>query len=220
MKITNLSIILYLLIILIISCSNPEKKRIRIELKSLNEEFSETKSNFNKEFIDHFPKEFDENYITDKWSLNPYSQFSIKLFNKIPKQKLKKTIKKYNKNSLSIYNPLDECLLILNRFSNNNNNGYMKLTEVDQSKIDLECYDDLYPIPNFWEPSDFLSNKTECHLPKDFKIYVLDAKPGKFLDKDELTKGRFMPPKWKNGFSKGVAISEERMVIIYWVIVW
>ena len=89
----------------------------------------------------------------------------------------------------------------------------------DSSKINDDCYNNLFPIPNFWQ-SKFYNNESECNLEKGFKIYVLDSKPGIYVEEKYLSKYAYLPKKWEHGFSKGVAISEEQMAIIYWVIAW
>ena len=74
------------------------------------------------------------------------------------------------------------------------------------------------PIPLF-EIDQFKSN-TFSSLPDDFKIYVLEAKSGKYLEDKYLHDCVCLPKKWKHGFSRGVAMSDKRHVIIYWVTVW
>ena len=74
------------------------------------------------------------------------------------------------------------------------------------------------PIPLF--KIDLYNGDTFSGLPEDFKIYVLEAKPGKYLEDKYLRNCECLPKKWKHGFSRGVAMSDKRHVIIYWVTVW
>ncbi len=74
------------------------------------------------------------------------------------------------------------------------------------------------PIPMF-EINEFQAS-TFSGLPDDFKIYVLDAQSGKYMGYKYLQDCVCLPKKWKHGFSKGVALSDKRKVIIYWVTVW
>ena len=74
------------------------------------------------------------------------------------------------------------------------------------------------PVPLF-EIDEYKGN-TFSGLPEDFKIYVLDAKQGKYLEDKYLYDCSCLPEKWKHGYSKGVALSDKRKVIIYWVTVW
>ncbi len=74
------------------------------------------------------------------------------------------------------------------------------------------------PVPLF--KIDRYKGNTYSGLSNDFKIYILDAKQGKFLKDKYLYDCECLPKKWKHGFSKGVALSDKRKVIIYWVTVW
>lgn len=74
------------------------------------------------------------------------------------------------------------------------------------------------PVPLFG--IDEYKGNTMSGLTEDFKLYVLDAKPGKYIDDKYLQECDCLPEKWKHGYSKGVALSDEKQVVIYWVIVW
>ena len=75
------------------------------------------------------------------------------------------------------------------------------------------------PVPNFTTfQQDFgLNNK---HLNDNYQIYVLESKPGKYLKEEYLTEGKNLPKKWKNGFSRGLALNEKSSEIVYWLCVW
>lgn len=220
-----------LFLVFVFGCVNSDKNQFKKRLiEKYEKEYIEARSQFPEKFVDHIPKEFGyDNYITDAWSVDPSDEFSIKLFTYISDKKVDKTIKKYTLKSEAIYSANQECLFILNRFSNMQNYGYLDISEVNQNLINRDCYKDKYPVPNFWGKSEIqtdstkfhlYSDSTKTHLPADFKIYVFDAEPGKFLSKEKLTDGTFMPDKWKNGYSRGVAISKKRQVLVYWVIIW
>ena len=53
-----------------------------------------------------------------------------------------------------------------------------------------------------------------------FVIYVLESGKGKYLEKYDLPPSPQMPNSWKNGYSKGVSVSEKRKMAIYWSIAW
>lgn len=56
---------------------------------------------------------------------------------------------------------------------------------------------------------------------KNIKLYVLAAKPGKYLDDIYLhEKKGILPPEWEHGYSRGIAINEKRKEIYYWLVVW
>jgi hypothetical protein len=75
-----------------------------------------------------------------------------------------------------------------------------------------------YPLPNYsrWAHSFFPDEK----LPKDMRFYIIDAKAGEYLPKNLLTKGGGLPKEWKNGYSRGIAISKKTNTVIYWLVVW
>ena len=217
-------LIITILSIFAVSCSNTDKaKQDKLsELKTaqllkVNEDYIKSKLFYQEDLVNHFPEKIDSNYITYTESVSPEAGLiRLDLICKLNSDK----DDNFKDNAIAIYSPLDECLLIANRFANDENYSYnIVLSQEDSLKIDLECYNDLYPIPNFWH-NEYTTNSTECKLPEDFSIYVLDAKVGKFFEDKLLTDGKYMPAKWKNGYSKGVAVSEEKGVIIYWIIVW
>ena len=82
------------------------------------------------------------------------------------------------------------------------------------------------PIPYFEresesfsrEPQAIYSDKTYSGLSDDFIIYVYEFKPGKYWE--GLKTVDYMPKGWENGFSKGVAFSKSKNVVIYWFVVW
>lgn len=74
------------------------------------------------------------------------------------------------------------------------------------------------PVPIF-NIDEYKSN-TRSGLPLDFKIHVLTAKPGKFIDEKYLEECECLPDKWKHGYSKGVAMSDEKNTVIYYLFIW
>ena len=74
------------------------------------------------------------------------------------------------------------------------------------------------PVPLF-EIDEYKGN-TMYGLTDDFKLYVLDAQPGKYIKDKYLQECKCLPEKWKHGYSKGVALSDEKKAVIYWIAVW
>lgn len=210
--------VLFLLLLLLpkMSCDNPGNYR-KEYLKNVDKKYQEIKTNFS-DLIEHFPAKLDTNYLYDRWTIDPMEEFSLELGYKFSADKYETLFHMYE-NRISEYNTTDTCLLILNRYNTKDNYQYIKLSDIDTNLISRDCYFGLFPIPNF-STSIFYSEETDCHLPPDFNIIVLDSKPGEFLEIEKLTKGIFMPVEWKNGFSRGVAISKMKQVIIYWTIIW
>lgn len=64
------------------------------------------------------------------------------------------------------------------------------------------------------------NNQTPSGLDSTYKIFVIDAQPGIYIDTSHLYVNDFLPPKWRHGFSKGIAISATNIQIIYWLTVW
>jgi hypothetical protein len=206
-----------ILFILLNSCIQKQPDQRFPNLDMVNAEYQNIKENFNKELVSHFPAKIDTNYLYDRWSLDSADQFSLELGIKVNESDLLNMVEILNKVKLTSYSVSDSCLFILNRFATKENYGVVKLSEINQELISLDCYADRYPVPNFWT-SIFYTNSTTSHLPEDFELFILDSKPG--IISDKYTAGVFMPENWTNGFSKGVAISEQRNVVIYWLIVW
>ncbi|MBK8953345.1 MAG: hypothetical protein IPM85_14830 [Chitinophagaceae bacterium] len=128
-------------------------------------------------------------------------------------------MKRFMEGSIADYKPNDNCLLVINRFVNKENFYDIKLSEKDSGYLERNCYSNKLPIPNFWH-TPYTTNSTDCKLPLDFVIYVLESQKGKYFSEDLLTDGKFMPLQWRNGFSRGVAISKNRGLIIYWLAIW
>ena len=217
-------LIVFLMPIVLISCMS-EKRHNRLvsgqEVKEFNKEYLESRRNFEDRFIDHFPSSIEDlpaTVIADTSSTGDHRRFMLIQY---PKTIIiDSLITLFSDSSIAIYKANGDCNLIVNRFTTKENwHLHNKNKYVDKSMISRDCYLDKYPIPNFWD-SDINKNDTDCKLPKDFNIYVLESKSGKFKEDKYLTSGRYMPDDWKNGYSKGVAISKKRNTIIYWFIIW
>lgn len=118
------------------------------------------------------------------------------------------------------YNSEDSCLIVVNRFETySSQQNYSQPAINDSAKINKNCYKNHYPIPNF---IDYVNpdSSLEIKLDKSFEIYVLDARSGKYFEKYDLHPAIQMPENWKNGYSKGIAISKHENTIIYWSIIW
>ena len=182
-----------------------------------DQDYNRLKSIFSG-YVDHFPKKDSAISFNNTWSINPSVEYNIKTAFSFNNNLFYLYLNKLKESAIAQYSPNEDCLLVLNRFSTNKNYGYPKKNEIDTNLINLECYKDLYPIPNFSNFTDYQSQESICRLKDDFIIYVLEAKSGCF--NKNLTNGKYMPNKWKNGYSKGAAVSEDRKTIIYWTIIW
>ena len=73
----------------------------------------------------------------------------------------------------------------------------------------------IFPIREFYK-------NTATRLSDDFMIYLIDCKSGRFLKRgnNKLRNEYKWPAKWRNGYSRGYAVSSSKNVIIYWIIAW
>ncbi len=61
---------------------------------------------------------------------------------------------------------------------------------------------------------------TVYNIPKDLKVYVIEARAGNFWKFDCKENRPETLGKWKHGYSKGVAVSDKYDKVVFWVIVW
>ncbi len=185
---------------------------------------------FNNKLINHFPVELPD---SSGFSTNVIDQDTLELIG----FDANRTVlwKAY---SLSEYKAIASGFRDLSSttYSANDSNLLLIFSYCDVMEIDGDIYRDQetperqalvkhnvtmansLPVPLF-EIDEYKGN-TMSGLPKNFKLYVLDAKPGKYIDEKHLQECDCLPEKWKHGYSKGVALSDEKQVVIYWIIVW
>ena len=202
------------------SCSPQDTNNSKAIIKA-NKEYVLAKSYFKNNFLEHFPdsiKKLPTQLIVDTNAISDHPR--IILYDWRNSDVIDSLTNIYSSQAIKVYDAEDTCLLVVNRFTNENNwHLRNKYKYVDNGKISRNCYSDKLPIPNFWD-SPYVAHDTEMRLPKDFKVYVLEAKSGKYWDDKHLTTGKYMPEGWKNGYSKGVAISKDKKVAVYWFIIW
>jgi len=109
----------------------------------------------------------------------------------------------------------------------------------DTSTLFHECKLFRYPIPTFYyglsknKESNFSQKwlneidsmripkeQIKYFVPEDLMVYVIDAKPGFFWKNKENILPRPYIEKWKNGYSRGIAISKTESFICYWFMIW
>ncbi|SFJ20409.1 hypothetical protein [Myroides guanonis] len=203
-----------------------------LKLREDNNEYkNEYLAKFDSEFINHFPNELGTSRYTLLSSENTKRGFvglllyeydmNIDSLIGIEKGLKSKAVRKYDSS--------DNCLLVINRFDTNETYVYPKLIILpDSVEVNRPCFEGLLPIPKFFNYENEVSNPSqkalnnkqdyETMLPAGFNIYVLEAKSGNYFDKYDLIPNRQMPNGWKNGYSKGVAISLNDKSIAYWSI--
>ena len=186
-------------------------------LSVIDQEYENSKKIFPEELISHFPENIGENYITHTEIVSPEAgivrlDLTVKFD---PADKIKELLD----SAVAVYRSEDTCLLVANRFAKREKYGFVDPEDVDTAKISRFCYEDKYPVPDFWQ-SDHYSDSTECKLKKGFLLYVLDSKPGIYMPAKYLSSDPYLPEKWKHGYSKGIAVNYNDRILIYWVIVW
>lgn len=211
--IKNLNYILAI-VCLSISCNLTKK-----ELQFVDAKYQQNKKFFKEEMIDHFPDKIEAlpaSTILDSNANDNHVFFSLELGN-LSNDFLTIIKEQLNKSKTEVYEAKDTSLLVINKFTN-------KYNVYDQNKFpDNYLYKDTIneklPVPNFWFPEP-IDASTLCKLDSTFKLYVIEAKQDKYWDEKYYTKTNQMPKIWEHGYSKGVAISDSKNVIIYWFAIW
>ncbi|PSK91697.1 hypothetical protein [Taibaiella chishuiensis] len=187
-----------------------------------NENYLRLKSEFDRSFTSQFPEKI-TTIVSSTVANTDIGQNRIGLYlyeNGVPLQDLDSMVIHLEEKKTVKYKSSDTCLLVVNRFLDKYTveNG-VRLSETDSLLINRDCYADMKPVPNFIKYKGH--NLTDCGLDSTFDLFVLEAKAGQFFDEYKSLKPFIqMPENWKNGFSKGVAISRKNRKIIYWSIVW
>ncbi|MDD2798343.1 MAG: hypothetical protein PHV20_07080 [Bacteroidales bacterium] len=96
-------------------------------------------------------------------------------------------------------------------------NNFIPIADIESLNLGLgELEDSIYnpDIQKYIPISKYI-------MPKDLIVYVIEAKSGDYWEKAVIRQSRFsLLGKWKNGFSRGYAISEKEKILIYWVAAW
>ncbi len=145
------------------------------------------------------------------------------LWKTYPPSKYSEYLSYYQKLSKARYSPNDTNLLLVFPYANVMKiNGRIFRNQEPPERQALAKHNvtmaNSFPVPLF--EIDQYKGNTFCGLPEDFNLYVLDAKPGKYIDDKDLQECDCLPEKWKHGYSKGVAMGNNKQVVIYWLIVW
>jgi hypothetical protein len=207
--------ILPVVLLFFVNCCN-KKPSIIIEVDKNN--YLRFKNQFDSKLVNHFPlkilsKKYDlvSNGNLDK---NDIGLFLIEY--DVKDDVISELEKKYKNKIKKKYSNKDDCLLKVNMFETIETKENLKI--VDSTFVDLGCYNDKHPVPNFIDYS--LHHKTDFWNDENFIIYVLDSKKGVIYEKFQIGKNFQMPKEWTNGYSKGFAIDKFNKTLIYWAIIW
>ena len=212
LKIIKQKALVILFSVFLLACTRNNSQTI--DYKQVNKEYKEYKSFFNKKLVKHFPEEIDSNIIEDLESLYETSNYqSLVIVTRATIHNITNIKQKHN--FIAQYKSSDTCLFVIKSLENLDHRN----TEL-VNKISKTCNcKNKFPILNS-EGLFFKNKEIYCKLQDGFTYYVIDAKPGKYLDDKYLKETNYMPEKWKHGYTRGFAISEEEKVIIYWIAIW
>ena len=198
------------------SCTTAQSDKVN------NEDYKNQKSGFADVYVSHFPDSlityehiFVSNKNTDKNNVC-FLLYQYGLDMKI----LIHEKENLDKSAIAVYNSTDTCLLRINQFETLETlDKRIIVTDIDTNILIKQSKCEKLPIPTF---IDF--KKTHFAPPiksdKDFKIYVLEAKSGIYDEKLQEKPDNQMPADWKNGYSRGVAISMKDKAMIHWFVMW
>lgn len=212
----------FIFLFLTIGCGN-------IGIKHMESIYLSKKNQFNQELVSHFPYKLPKGYLggySDSRTIladscfGPmdfimYANYDSIEYNYLKAQidsLMSEYLRPPDANLLLIFSYCDKLIV----------NGKLYQNQETQNKKKLANRNLLItngiPVPLFL--IDEYYGNTICGLSKDFNLYVFDAKPGKYLEDKYLQDCECLPKEWKHGYSKGVALSDTRHVIVYWTVVW
>lgn len=178
---------------------------------------------FEDDFVSHFPQKVPKIYskYTVSQNLSDYHPHVWLLFY-MENTKLDSVESILENQAVAIYNSDDSCLLVIDKHLNEDNwMDYDKWARVPK-KLDYKdkpCHIGKLPVPNFYSKTWRETDETLTGL-KNYSMYVLEAKPGVFMDSTKLPNGLYTPEGWEHGYSKGVAIDKGNNAILYWADIW
>lgn len=212
------SLLIMLFIMLFFNGCSQTQNKSNFEL-----DYEQFRKNFNKELVDHFPEKMnnsDHSGYTCKTN-EKKSNFGLLLYEYgVSLESIKLIENNAKSKAISKYNSSDSCLLIVNRFETRETLNNNEIPEIsNKNLVERSCNEGKFPVPNFVDYQNYnIANETR--LDEGFDLYVFESKPDYNYGHSELESNPQMPEKWKNGYSKGIAINKERGTVIYWGIIW
>lgn len=175
-----------------------------------NREYFKSKAEFPQQFISQFPDTIasDLNGISTGYSPEKNNVYFFLYEYGKPVKEIDSIKKKVLDIAIATYSTIDTCLLVVNE--NESPKAFKKLNE--------QCLN-AYPVPLFNAYRYGNNNQMPTRLDESFKIYVLEADTTDVFN-FKIKANEMVNHKWRNGYSKGVSVSEEKRTIIYWSIAW
>lgn len=221
----NIIIILsFVVVVLSAACQNADIR------KKMQKDYKQSIQFFGNDLAGHFPDELPDSCSfgatvpkKDNLKMLGFEVDGMLLWKTYSSSQYKALVSKFINLSNTAYEANDSSLLLV-------------FSYCDEIKIEGDIYRDQelperqalakhnvtkassLPVPLF-EIDEYKGN-TISGLPEDFELYILDASPSKYIDDKYLQECNCLPEKWKHGYSKGVALSDKKQVVIYWVTVW
>lgn len=217
-------------------CSNQKNEQrispLRNKIKSsASNDYLAIKKFFPADLVKHFPDtlpinaiSFSSNFKVSQLDYRPPHAYEFYLSVKSNKTLIKKMLSEMN--FIKNYSSDDPTPVLIFSYIEFKNEEYNILTidgkNPNEAKAisasNLHKADEL-PIPLFSNIEDTTYN-TFSGLDRSSEIKIIDAKQGVFIDTSHILKNKYLPPKWQNGYSRGIAISKKENIIIYWVVAW
>jgi hypothetical protein len=173
------------------------------------QDYKEILSLYPKDFVSHLPQSIANRKIGffelefPRGRYLSYIHLALPYEGKKIEQLKSEAASKAKKN----YHFSDSCLIIPY--------DYKESKMIKSDSISNTFVNEILPIPNF--------HSWECNFDpifyKEAIIYLLDAKEGRFLADDCLSKsGVGLPKKWIHGYTKGLTFYKS--YVLYWLEVW
>lgn len=199
-------------VIILTGCSqcqtNPTAEDGLSPNEKANLNFKKAKLFFSDSLINHFPKTIVGNTFLFRDCYSPdIGIVGMTLVMKTDASAIKTIV---NGPFIGIFESADSCVFMINF---KNTGGLNK----DKKR---NCIGPKVPIPSFTGLKEYSSNKTITGLSDEYKIYVISAKKGRFLNEEYLSTITDTALGWENGFSRGYAVNAESKTVIYWLIIW
>jgi len=218
----NKFLISLLLTVVTIGCQSNTKNKDNA-YKYIQDQYKSQLSKFPPKLVDFFPSEIGKIYSTPM-TTDITNECVYLIYYDLDPQDTKKNIRNLdsclNHKSLVSYNVMDSNIISIRSKGLIYQDPTLEMF-YDKKNVNHRYY---YPIPFFEEDdfvkkqSDIFSKQSPIGLSKDFTVYVIDFKVGKFWK--GLAPSEHMPKGWENGYTKGVCINKKLSIIIYWLVIW
>lgn len=198
--------------VICVSCAEMTKQDYKSDL-------TKVRNSFRDSLFTHFPSMVEGGYfiqLTEPSGVRYSNRCGVTLVVKQDSVSINKLIKTI-KDSSVIVKSEDKKLIFVNRYWSEG--GGAIFIEYYKKKYDISS---CVVIPYF--EKILRSNRniefTESGNLKNYNIYIIEAKKGKYLAENNLSFGYGLPEEWRNGYTRGVAINEDKGIVIYWLEMW